>query len=171
MWKSLVERRNTSMNCYIHPEREAEWTCAACGQPVCPECRVTLVGRVYCNPCAEKMYIAALHRPGWFEQHLNITLVGALLVSELIMSIVMTLLAPYTDAGFTEESLLTPSWFYGYLVGSLILFPVAHWVIRKKARNPWNILWLPAPFGFIMILLLSNMSKAPQNSPGNPRIS
>jgi len=161
------------MNCYLHPEREAEWTCTACGEPVCLECKVVLQNRIYCNPCAEKMYLAALSRKGvsWFEKHLNLTLVAAFLLSELVALTIMILLAPYTDAGLPEEALTTPSWLYGSSAGYLFLFPVAGWVIRKKARNRWNVLWLLMPFGIVMLLLLTNMSKAPQNNPGSPRIS
>jgi hypothetical protein len=161
------------MNCYIHLEREAEWTCTACGEPICPECKVVLQNKIYCNPCAEKMYLAALSRKetSWFEKHLNLTLIAAFLLSELVALTIMIILAPYTDAGLPPETLTTPSWLYGSSAGYLVLFPVAGWVIRKKARNRWNVLWLLMPFGFIMLLLLSNMSKAPPNNSRNPRIS
>ena len=158
------------MNCYIHPDREAEWTCAGCGQPVCPECKVVLQNKIYCNPCAEKMYAAALSRkePGWFDRHLNLTLLAAFLLSEIVAFIIMLIVAPYTDAGLPEDALLTPAWLISSVAAYFILFPVAGWVIRKKARNRWNIFWLLMPFGIIMILLLTNMSKAPRNNNFKP---
>lgn len=160
------------MNCYIHPDREAEWSCDACGQSVCPECKVVLQNRIYCNPCADKMYLAALSRKelGWFEKHLNLALVAVFLLSQLVALVIMIILAPYTDAGLPPETLTTPSWLYGSSAGYLILFPAARWVVRKKARNPWNVLWLLMPFGIVMLLLLTNMSKRQQNSLGSPRI-
>lgn len=157
------------MNCYTHPEREAQWTCTACGKPVCPECKVALQGKVYCNPCAEKMYVAALNRPNWFERHLNWTMaIGlfVLVIFLLIGSFILFMIEP--DA--TEETLATQTQVIYYALSFFVLFPVAGWVIRKKGRSPWNILWLVPPLGFIVIFLLSNMSKAPQNSPEKPRI-
>jgi len=156
------------MNCYIHPERESAWTCTTCGKPVCPECKVTLQGRIYCNPCAEKMYLAALNRPGWFEQHLNWTMVIGFFVwaiLTLVGSIVLFMLNPEA----TEETLGAEAQMLGYVTLSLIQFPIARWVIRKKARNPWNVLWLLAPIGFVMIILLTNSNLAPQNKSGNPQ--
>jgi hypothetical protein len=157
------------MNCYIHPERESESTCAACGKPVCPECKVTLVGRVYCNPCAEKMYVAALNHPSWFEQHLNLTTVIGLFIST-VLNVFGIFILMMIDPAATEETLALQTQVLGYILSFLIMFPIAGWVIRKKGRNPWNVLWLLLPFGWVMVLLLTNMSKAPQNNPGNPRI-
>lgn len=156
------------MTCYIHPEREAEWTCAVCGQSVCPECKVTLQGRVYCNPCAEKMYLAALNRPSWFEKHLNWTMAIGFFtwaILTLVGSIILFMLSPEV----TEETLGFEAQLLGNFTLFLIQFPIARWVIRKKQRNPWNILWLLAPVGFVMIILLSNSGKTPQNNPVNPR--
>jgi len=156
------------MNCYIHPEREAGWTCAACGKPVCPECKVTLAGKVYCNPCADKMYQAALK--SWFEKHLNWTMAIGLFVWVILIFIGGVILS-FINADLPEEALSEQIQIVGYVLDFLFLFPIAGWVIRKKGRNPWNILWLIAPFGVVMIFLLSNLNNAPQNSPGTPRIS
>ena len=156
------------MNCYIHPEREAGWTCAACGQPVCPECKVTLAGQVFCKKCADKMYQAALK--SWFEKHLNWTMlitVAVWILLNLLGLMILLLISPETP----EEAIAEQWQIVSSFLTFLILFPVAGWVIRKKGRSPWNILWLIAPFGVVMVFLLSNMSKAPQNNPGNPRIS
>ncbi len=154
------------MNCYIHPDREAEWTCSACGQPICPECKVSLQGKVYCNPCVEKMYQTAVNRKqvSWFEQHLNLTLMLAFFLSEMLATAIMIMVSPFTDAGLPEDAIFTPSWFISSAAAYFILFPVANWVIRKKARNRWNIFWLLMPFGIIMILLLTNMSNPPTDN-------
>src|SRR5436309_4061680 len=39
------------MNCYRHPEAEADATCVACGQPICEECREEVAGHPMCHPC------------------------------------------------------------------------------------------------------------------------
>ncbi|MFH1381808.1 MAG: hypothetical protein ABIH70_02840 [Chloroflexota bacterium] len=44
------------MNCFYHPEREAVGMCVSCGKPICPECKVELGKKFYCNPCAERMF-------------------------------------------------------------------------------------------------------------------
>jgi uncharacterized membrane protein len=158
------------MNCYLHPEREAVGNCAACGQPVCPECKVILVGRVYCNPCVEKMYLAAMNRPGWFQQHLNLTLVIGLAAATLLNVagiVVLMMLEPEA----TEETLAFQTQIMGYILSFFIMFPLAGWVIRQKGRNPWNVLWLILPFGWVMILLMTNMHKVTTNRPGSPPIA
>ncbi len=43
------------MNCYFHSERESVGVCFSCGKPVCPECKVVLQEKVYCNPCVNKL--------------------------------------------------------------------------------------------------------------------
>ena len=93
---------------------------------------------------------------------------GGLFVSTLIIIIgTFILISIYQDT--TEETLTIWTQIIGYATSFLILFPLAGWVIRKKGRNPWNVLWLVLPFGWVMILLLTNMSKAQQNNPPNPR--
>ncbi len=161
------------MTCYIHPERESQWTCAACGKEVCPECKVTLQGETYCNPCAEQMYLAAVNRkePSWTEKHLNLSLLIAFMVSEIAAFFIMLTLAPFTDAGYAADEIITPAWMISTSAAYVILFPVVSWVVRKKARSPWNVLWLLMPLGIIMILLLSNMSKQTANDANGPQIS
>jgi hypothetical protein len=44
------------MTCYYHPDREAVGMCVSCGKPVCVECKVMLGEKIYCNPCADKMF-------------------------------------------------------------------------------------------------------------------
>jgi hypothetical protein len=39
------------MNCYRHPEAEAEATCVACGKPICEECREEVAGHPMCHAC------------------------------------------------------------------------------------------------------------------------
>jgi len=50
----MVEKE-AAMYCYHHPDRDAIGGCVSCGQAVCPECKVEYRGKVYCNPCIEKM--------------------------------------------------------------------------------------------------------------------
>ena len=43
------------MYCYNHPDRDAIGACVACNEAVCPECKVEYEGKVYCNPCIQRM--------------------------------------------------------------------------------------------------------------------
>ncbi len=43
-------------NCAYHPDRDVVGACVDCGKLVCAECKTTLVGKIYCNPCVEKTY-------------------------------------------------------------------------------------------------------------------
>ena len=42
--------------CACHPEREAVGVCVSCGQFICAECKTILGDKIYCNPCANKMF-------------------------------------------------------------------------------------------------------------------
>ncbi len=41
------------MKCAIHTDREAVGGCCNCGRFVCPECKVSIDNRIYCNACME----------------------------------------------------------------------------------------------------------------------
>ncbi len=41
------------MKCAIHTDRDAIGACSSCGRPVCPECKVAIGGRDYCNTCLQ----------------------------------------------------------------------------------------------------------------------
>ena len=43
-----------------------------------------------------------------------------------------------------------------YIVSAAWLFGIGGWVLRKKNRSLWNLLWLPIPFGWIVFLCLEN---------------
>lgn len=42
------------MKCIYHNEREAEFICSSCGQPVCRDCITVVNGKNVCNACAYK---------------------------------------------------------------------------------------------------------------------
>ncbi len=45
------------MQCAYHPGNDAVGACVSCGRLVCAECKTVLGGKIYCNPCVEKIYI------------------------------------------------------------------------------------------------------------------
>ena len=47
-----------AMTCAYHPDREAAGACVNCGQLVCDECKTALGGKIYCNPCANKLFVS-----------------------------------------------------------------------------------------------------------------
>jgi uncharacterized integral membrane protein len=44
------------MNCAYHSDREPVGACVACGKLICVECKTEISGKIYCNPCVEKMF-------------------------------------------------------------------------------------------------------------------
>ncbi|ADO67839.1 B-box zinc finger protein [Stigmatella aurantiaca] len=48
--------------CATHPEEAATGTCARCGTFLCGLCTRTVLGRVYCGPCAERPEVNFLER-------------------------------------------------------------------------------------------------------------
>lgn len=45
------------MKCAYHPEREPVGACVACGRLICVECKALLGGKIYCTPCADKIFV------------------------------------------------------------------------------------------------------------------
>lgn len=47
------------MKCTYHPNVEAIGVCINCGKGLCTECKVTLVEKLYCQSCADKVFISS----------------------------------------------------------------------------------------------------------------
>ena len=45
------------MQCAYHPDREPVGACVACGRLICVECKALLGGKIYCTPCADKIFV------------------------------------------------------------------------------------------------------------------
>jgi hypothetical protein len=45
------------MQCAYHPDREPVGACVACGRLICVECKALLGGKIYCSPCADKIFV------------------------------------------------------------------------------------------------------------------
>jgi hypothetical protein len=45
------------MQCAYHPDRDPVGACVACGRLICAECKTLLGGKIYCSPCADKIFI------------------------------------------------------------------------------------------------------------------
>ena len=44
-------------DCFNHPGRDATGACVNCGKMVCLECRTLLSGKVYCQSCADEIFV------------------------------------------------------------------------------------------------------------------
>ena len=150
------------MNCYYHPDREPGGACVSCGHLICDECKVTLGGRIYCNPCADSLVagISLSKKSNWFERHLNWTMVFGLVgayAGSFVAGMVITVANPYVG----ED----PLYAVGLIISLAVLVSVWGWALRKRSRSLW---WLPlglfVPFGFIVLLCLENKSQ-PQEVP------
>lgn len=159
------------MSCYYHPDRESVETCAECAKQICAECKVTLAGRVYCNPCAENLFqekaVALEKTRNWFERHLNWTVVLSLL-SAYVLAFVIGLIVGVIMYGSNPDAVQTE-------VDSIVLiltFAVVlawllftnGWVLRKKGQSEWHLVWLLVPLGFLVILALENRNRWPGSS-------
>ena len=45
------------MQCAYHPDREPVGACVSCGKLICVECKALLGGKMYCTPCADKIFV------------------------------------------------------------------------------------------------------------------
>jgi len=44
-------------DCFYHPGRDAVGACVTCGKMICVECRTTLGDKIYCQPCADELFV------------------------------------------------------------------------------------------------------------------
>ena len=109
----------------------------------------------------------------WFKQHLNLTLIVAV-VGMYLLTMITFAPAETTGQGRSVVGSLiqlvnptisneTTSWFYLPIWLALML-PVEGWVLSKKNRSLWHLLWAIAPFGWIVILCLKNQSCPPDTN-------
>lgn len=56
------------MQCAYHPDREPIGACVSCGRLICIECKALLGGKMYCTPCADKIFVQDRAEPTKVER-------------------------------------------------------------------------------------------------------
>ncbi len=75
----------------------------------------------------------------WAERHLNWA---------LVLGVVGAGFAIYILGGVI-----------GFIIGLVLVAYVAGWHVQRKGRNLWNVLWIFAPFGIVLLLCLKNLTR------------
>jgi hypothetical protein len=52
-----IWRRTLMADCSYHPGKDAVGACVSCGKMVCLACRTELQEKVYCPPCANRLFV------------------------------------------------------------------------------------------------------------------
>jgi hypothetical protein len=107
---------------------------------------------------------SAKPRPNWFERHLNwaaiISWIGVFPVL-FVGGFATGLIA---GAAGLEVNFDGPA---GYLWSAIFaacwLIPTNGWLLKKKGRSLWHLLWLILPFGGIVFLSLENSNEMSPN--------
>ena len=132
-------------NCAYHPEADVVGACVNCGRLICAECKTVLAEKIYCNPCADKLFAETSTPPkanelNWFQRHLNWTyILGYVIV--IVLSFIVGFILVGIDPYVADESLDT----VGYLMYFIIMLPMSIWVLKRKNRSLWWLLlanWL-----------------------------
>ncbi len=87
----------------------------------------------------------------WFGRHLNWVAVlswATLYPLGFIIGLAIIYINPYISTA--------TYYVLAYMVSAVWLFGIGGWILRKKNRSLWNLLWLPIPFGWIVFLCLEN---------------
>jgi len=90
---------------------------------------------------------------GWFRRHLTCVAVLSFVALYPLSFITGTLILsinPYMSTGAYYAIV--------YIISILWLFGIDGWILRRKDRSLWNLLWLIIPFGWIVFLSLENRS-------------
>ena len=103
----------------------------------------------------------------WFQRHLNLTLtvltVGTYLLTMVTSESILTtgqgrsvvgMLIQLVNPTISNEAM---SWFY-LPIWQALLLPIEVWVLKKKNRSLWHLLWVITTLGWIVILYLKNKS-------------
>jgi len=101
----------------------------------------------------------------WFAKHLNLTLIFVVVGTYVLTGVTLEPVETTGQARSVIGSLIqlvnptisnqTMSWFYLPIWLALML-PVEGWVLSKKKRSMWHLLWAITPFGWIIILLFGS---------------
>ena len=152
------------MKCAYHPEVEAVATCSRCGRPVCNDCKTLLWEKVYCNPCANNLFLEMTSQDtapnkSWFQRHLNwtwvlMTVLGCFVLG-FIAGIVIGIVDPY-GLSYSDGTIDI----IALCIGLVVQLVVGGWVLRQKSRSLWWLLILLIPLGWIIFLFLGNRSDA-----------
>ena len=99
---------------------------------------------------------------GWFRRHLTWVAVlsfAALYPLGFITGTLTLSINPYmsTEAYYAIV----------YIISALWLFVIDGWVLRRKNRSLWNLLWLIIPLGWIVFIFLENRSGVSSKEVGN----
>ena len=87
----------------------------------------------------------------WFNRHLNWTAFLSWVALYPLNYLIGTLIVnvnPYMSTGAYLAIL--------YVASAAWLFGIGGWVLRKKNRNLFHLLWLVIPFGWVVFLCLEN---------------
>ena len=123
------------MKCAYHPEVDAIGSCVNCGKLICAECRTTLGGKIYCQPCADTIFAKPAERPvaerpvegrahwAWWLMPIFLTWVGGLIAwlvnrdtdpgtarNMLILGLVLTAAWILLWVGFTCVAVVTAAY-------------------------------------------------------------
>ena len=108
-----------------------------------------LGGKIYCNPCTEKLVANRDKGSSWFERHLNWTenlswIVWLALVylatDPFLRLIIPSILAFNPDIG--EKSVLVIVLSLEFIIMLAWILPINGWILKKKKKSLWNLLWV-----------------------------
>ena len=100
----------------------------------------------------------------WFQRHLNWTLVISLASFNIIAVIVgftLGLISEIIAPSVSDETIEGYSYALSFIISLTFIVPVGLWILERKGRSLWHILWLYIPIGLIIFFLLENEKKLP----------
>lgn len=106
----------------------------------------------------------------WFLKHLNLTLIFVVVGTYLLTMVTSEPVVTTGQARSVVGSLIqlvnptisneVAGWL-GFPIWLALMLPVEGWVLKKKNRSLWHLLWAITPFGWIVILCLKKAGPIP----------
>ena len=97
----------------------------------------------------------------WFKRHLNWTLIISLVIFFILTFVggfVLGLILGTIDPFISDDTLEGYSYVISFIISLTVVVPVALWILDRKGRSLWNVLWLYflSIIGLIIFLALEN---------------
>ena len=140
------------MNCYYHPNREVVGVCVNCGRFICAECKVELGDKIYCNPCADKLFTPIAASPTRIKEkavYSTVLRIVSGIFGVLLLLGVATGLSYFIETGIVAELIVD---IVNIVIGVLLLLVsfAPAWVSAKMGIK----LEKSSVFGLVLAILV-----------------
>lgn len=158
-------RATSTSSCAFHPDRSPTAACTECGKLICNECKTVLDGRIYCIPCANRIFANRINQTGKATPKATYN-VALRIISGFLgifyVTAVITGLTYFAESGLVSELIVDLITIIAAIAMFLMAF-VPHWVMAKlKIKlESWPVFLVAVLVVFIFVIIVSAFGPEP----------